>query len=89
MTIPAERTRAVQNVRKFLRDLMDRTQTKRIPAEVRKQARQLLRHFPSDFDIEKAAKKVCDTFAVPDTVASSQDLEYERWVKQTYKDRFE
>ena len=52
MTIPIERTRAVLNTRDFLRDLLDPKKTPRIPKEVRRRAGSLLRHYPSDYDLE-------------------------------------
>lgn len=52
MTIPVERTRAVLYTQDFLMDLLDPKKTPRVPKEVRRRAGSLLRHYPSDFDLE-------------------------------------
>jgi hypothetical protein len=57
MTIPIERTNAVNNTRKFLRSLLDPKKTPRVPKMIRKQAYWCLRHFPTEFDMQEAAKK--------------------------------
>lgn len=54
MTTPYERTRAVQHTQDFLRALLDSELTPGVPAIVREQARQLLRHYPSGSDLHLA-----------------------------------
>lgn len=49
MTLPCERTRAVNYTRKFLVELMHR---KGIPKDVREQARSLLKHYPMNIDMK-------------------------------------
>ena len=51
MTVKAEKVQSLKNARQFLQDLMDRSKTKRIPSNIRKQAYWCLRHFPADYDI--------------------------------------
>jgi hypothetical protein len=52
MTLPDERTRAVINTREFLLRLCSPYGGfKRIPGEVREEARRLLKHFPNTFDL--------------------------------------
>ena len=53
MTLPHERTRAVCSTRDFLVRLMTPYAggIKRIPAEVRTEARRLLKHFPNWVDM--------------------------------------
>ena len=58
MTIPVERTRAVMSTRQFLLNLCDTSFTKRIPRAIREQARSLLKHYPSRFDMDTAAESV-------------------------------
>lgn len=53
MTVPSERRRAILNVRRFLFDLLDPKKTPGVSREIRNQARQLLKHYPSDFDLPK------------------------------------
>jgi hypothetical protein len=65
MTLPSERTRAVLNTREFLRRLSSpytKDGYKRIPVEVRMEARRLLRHFPAAWDTHKAAKDCPEVF---------------------------
>ena len=60
MTLPDERYQAIRNTRQFLIDLCDRTVTPKIPRSVRGEAYRLLRHFPSDYDLERLAEKAPD-----------------------------
>ena len=56
MTLPIERTNAVLNVERFLMDLSNPRKTPRVPSEVRKQARSLLKHYPRKFDMMDPAE---------------------------------
>lgn len=65
MTLPYERTRAVINVHSFLVRLASaysENGIKRIPTEVRQEARWLLKHFPKPYDLYAAAKCAPDVF---------------------------
>lgn len=56
MTLPTERTRAVLNARDFLDRLSDSRKSrgiKFIPKTVRDEAREILRHFPFWFDLNR------------------------------------
>ena len=55
MTVPIERTNAVIRTQKFLIDLLDPKKTPRVPRSVRRQALHLLRHYPSEFDMNTIA----------------------------------
>lgn len=57
MTLPDERSRAVKYAREFLRDLLNPKATPRIPLEIRRRARAVLKHFPADYEIAKSAEK--------------------------------
>jgi hypothetical protein len=63
MTLPDERYRAVKMTRQFLQDLMSSEKTPRVPSIIRSQARSLLRHYPSDWDMNRAAQNTPDVFA--------------------------
>jgi hypothetical protein len=63
MTLPDERYRAVVQTRRFLLDLCNTQHTPRVPKIVREHARAMLRHYPSDWDMEQAAECVPDVFA--------------------------
>lgn len=51
MTLPNERTRAVHNARRFLRDLLDPKKTPKVPRSIRREAYWILRHFPGDLEM--------------------------------------
>ena len=73
MTLPRERSLTVKYTRDFLYDLLDSKKTPRVPKEIRDRARRLLRHFPSDFDIERAGEKC------PEVFDKSNILREEKW----------
>ena len=55
MTLPDERFRALKQGKKLLEELCDPGRTPRVPSIVRDRARGVLRHFPSDYELEKIA----------------------------------
>lgn len=55
MTLPDERLRALRWARRFLTELMDPSKTKRVPSEIRKMARAVLKHYPLNYDIDRMA----------------------------------
>ena len=57
MTVPIERTNAVVWTESFLMDLLDPKKTPRVPKSVRDQARRLLRHYPSKFEMDMIADR--------------------------------
>lgn len=63
MTMPDERFRAVLYAEEFLRALSDPSITKRVPKEIRQRARGILRHYPSTWDMQRAAEGAPDVFA--------------------------
>lgn len=54
MTTPAERTRAVVQTRRFLRELLDSKLTPDVPQAIRREAKRLYRHFPMLGDMQLA-----------------------------------
>lgn len=56
MTLPDERYRALRQTRLFLQELCDPVKTPRVPTVVRSQARGLLRHYASDYDLDLMAQ---------------------------------
>jgi hypothetical protein len=62
MTLPDERYRAVIQTAKFLQALSYSSETKRIPLAIRKEARRLLRHYPTEWDMDRASNSVPDIF---------------------------
>jgi hypothetical protein len=62
MTMPDERYRAVLYAEEFLRALSDPNITKRIPKEIRQRARGILRHYPSVWDMDRAAIEAPEIF---------------------------
>ncbi len=57
MTIPIERTNAVIRTEKFLLELLDPKKTPRVPRLIRQDARNLLSHYPSEFDMNMIADR--------------------------------
>jgi|Laugrefa1bdmlbdn_1035148.scaffolds.fasta_scaffold16816_3 hypothetical protein len=57
MTVPIERTNAVNWTRQFMYELIDPKKTPRVPKAVRQRALHLLRHYPSEFDMKLIADK--------------------------------
>lgn len=62
MTLPDERYRAVIQTRRFLLDLCNPQHTPRVPKIIREHARAMLRHYPSDWDMKRAADSAPDVF---------------------------
>ena len=56
MTLSFERTCAVLATKTFLEELLSPQKTPRIPRSIRRQAKALLRHYPSAYDIHRASK---------------------------------
>jgi hypothetical protein len=63
MTLPDERYRAVMQTAKFLQSLSYSSEIKRVPLAVRQQARALLRHYPTEYDMKKVSQTSADIFA--------------------------
>jgi hypothetical protein len=59
MTLPDERYRAVVQTTQFLTDICN---TPRVPKVIKQQARSLLRHYPSAWDMKRAAENCPDVF---------------------------
>ena len=57
MTVPIERTNAVNWTREFMYELIDPKKTPRVPKAVRQRALHLLRHYPSEFDMKLIADR--------------------------------
>jgi len=62
MTLPDERYRAVVQTRRFLLDLCNSQHTPRVPKLVRQTARDMLRHYPSDWEMQTAAREAPSVF---------------------------
>ena len=59
MTLPDERYRAVVQTQRFLLRLLT---TPRVPKAVKDEARSMLRHYPSDYDMNRAAAAAPEVF---------------------------
>ncbi len=75
MTIPSERTRAVNYTYEFLRDLMDPKKTPRVPKDVRRRASSLLRHYPSRLDMEMVVDEGSSRFGNDKNPFGTKSLE--------------
>ena len=63
MTLPDERYRAVKWAEGFLKRLAG-GELPRVPKAVRAEARSILRHYPSDWDMNRAAEWAPEVFQV-------------------------
>lgn len=64
MTVPSERTRAIQNAFAFLWKLSDPRYKIKI-SEIRREARWLIKHYPADFYLKRIAEALPDYFGTP------------------------
>ena len=62
MTLPDERYRSVLQARRLLEELMDPRLTPRVAAGIRDRARGALRHYPSEYDMKRAAQTSPEVF---------------------------
>ena len=62
MTLPDERYRSIMQAKRLLEELMDPKLTPRVAAGIRDRARGALRHYPSEYDMMKAAQTSPDIF---------------------------
>ena len=53
MTLPDERYRAIMTAQQLLYDLLDPAETPRVPKAVRERANRVLRHYPTEFDLQQ------------------------------------
>jgi len=66
MTLPFERKRAVTNTEQFLKDLLDPQKTPRVPANIRRRASSLLKHYPLPYEMETAGEQAPKIFGDDD-----------------------
>jgi len=59
VTLPDERYRSVVQTRRFLLKILT---TPRVPKAVKDEARSMLRHYPSDWDMQRTARMAPDVF---------------------------
>lgn len=84
MTLPYERTRTLINTYDFLLRLSSpysKHGIKRIPAEVRREARLLMKHFPRPYDIHAAAKCAPDVFDAQEIMRYDEERQ-QQWVDE-------
>jgi hypothetical protein len=62
MTTPNERYRSLKSAKKLLEELCDPGKTPRVPSAVRERAKDALRHFPRDWDIDSLAQECPNLF---------------------------
>jgi hypothetical protein len=55
MTLPEERYRAIKQGKKLLEELCDPGRTPRVPGIVRERARSALRHYPTEYELDRMA----------------------------------
>lgn len=75
MTTNHERYRAFRYARKLIEDLCDPGKTPRVPTLVRDRARTTLRHFPTEWEIERMTEKLPDMLENSNTLLEKKDEE--------------
>jgi hypothetical protein len=81
MTLPDERYRAMKQGKKLLEELCDPGKTPRVPGIVRARARGALRHYPSDYDLERMADQcpdILDKVSFADRIYLNREINKER-----------
>lgn len=58
MTLSYERYRALKAGKQFLYDLLDPKKTPRVPKNIRRQASNILRHYPENFHLELIEERI-------------------------------
>jgi hypothetical protein len=62
MTLPDERYRSIMQAKRLLEELCSPSLTPRVAAGIRDRARGALRHYPSEWDMQRAAAASPDVF---------------------------
>jgi hypothetical protein len=94
MTLPDERYRSIMQAKRLLEELCSPTLTPRVAAGIRDRARGALRHYPSEYDMQRAAESCPEVFAermedlhrfvaAGSRAADSQDSELLRGYKES------
>lgn len=78
MTLPDERYRAVLWAGRFLQSLSYSSETPRVPLKIREEARSILRHFPSEWDMTRASEAAPDVFQPRMEAVSRLFAQYEQ-----------
>ena len=78
MTLPDERYRAVKMAKQFLLDLTSPEKTPKVPSVIRSQARGILRHYPSDWDMDRACQAAPDVFQTQIEAVTRMFKQYEQ-----------
>ena len=60
MTTAEDRYKSLKQSRKLLEELCDPGKTPRVPSIVRDRARSILRHYPSDYELDRIAEQCPD-----------------------------
>lgn len=81
MTLPDERYRAVKMAREFLLELTNPSKTPGVPKIIRSQASGILRHYPSNWDMERACEGSPDVFQSQMEAVSRLIKQYEQGKK--------
>lgn len=77
MTLPDERYRSIVQTRKFLMELLSPRMTPKVPKVVRDRARNLLKHFPTDYDLEMMSEDMPEYFAKEIEPVTRMFMKYE------------
>lgn len=62
MTLPRERNASIRWAYMFLGELLFPKSTPRVPKEIRQRAHRIIKHFPSDYDMDRFERGDEDVF---------------------------
>lgn len=86
MTLPDERYRAVLWAGRFLQSLSYSSETPRVPLKIREQARSILRHFPSQWDMDRASRAAPEVFQTQMEAVTRLMAQYEQTLAERQAD---
>ncbi len=87
MTLPDERYRSLVQTKTFLMVLMSPHMTPKVPKDIRKQARWLLRHWPDDYHLEMMTIDMPNHFAKQMEPLTRMIMVYDQEQKEEQNDK--
>lgn len=88
MTLPDERYRAVMWAERFLKELAhDTKKYPRVPKAVRREAYSILRHFPSNWDMQRASTAAPEVFQERIEPVTRMFMVYDKEQKEEQNDK--
>jgi hypothetical protein len=77
MTLPDERYRAILMAEQLLKDLCDNRKTPRVPKIIRQRASSCLRHYPSEYHLDRISSRSPDVIVAQMEPLTRMVMSYE------------